>query len=159
MNGAIGVLQTDKDHDKDASEHSAIGQCGIIQENHCGRLFRKFLEDNGLCSLLMWSKLDHGMWRHLRYGWYQHKHVCAPRNILCGAHHQSVERYTSSQTEHVSTKVTLRSEAKILPKNVNQIRAQRETERVERATAPPRPGYRAIYLSKTLKEELTRKVK
>ena len=159
VNGAMGVLQTYDGHDKDVSKHIPIGPCVIRQENYRGCLFWGFLEENGLCSLLMWSKLDYGTWRHLRYGWYQHKHISAPRNILCRIHHQSVERYTSDQTDHGFLKVTLRSEVKILPKDVNHIRDQRETDRSKRAAEPPRSDYRAIYSIETLKEGFMRKVK
>ena len=82
VNGSMGVLQIDDVHDEDASTHSAIGTCKIGQEYHCGRIFWEFLEYNGLCSLLIFSKMDHGTWQNLRYEWHYNNHVYALRNVI-----------------------------------------------------------------------------
>ena len=155
MNGSMGIYKSNE-AEIDGSDRllratSPIGPYGIEKTNRNGDLFKSFLSDNGLCSSLMWAKLSHTTWRHPRYGRYHLDHICVPRKHLHRVKCQGT--FTFPWSDHDGVYMQLVSEAKLLPKDLAEIRWDREQKRQELKERPPDVGT-CIHKDPVLKSRL-----
>ena len=154
INGSVGISKADEEEEEGSDDISPIGPCGLERPtNRNGTLFTSFMAKHKLCSALMWAQGNFCTWRSPKNTAHFLDHIIIPRKYLHRAERQG--RYASAaKTDHLGICLHLRSEAKLLPKDLPRIRWEREKKRQEREEKPPEADFPRIQKDPVLRSQV-----
>ena len=146
INGSVGICKDEEEEGSDRwmRKTSPIGPYGIDKPvNRNGASFTSFMAKHKLCSALMWAQGKFCTWRHPKGSAHFIDHIAIPRKYLNRVDRQG--RYApAASTDHIGVCLHLRSEAKLLPKDLPRIRLEREEKRKELKERPPEADFKRI---------------
>ena len=156
INGSVGISKAEDEEEEgsDALRESPIGPYGLDRPtNRNGTLFTSFMAKHKLCSALMWAQGYYCTWRSPKMTGHFIDHIVIPRKYLYRAERQG--RYApAASTDHLGVCMHLRSEAKLLPKDLPRIRWEREKKRQEREEKPPEADFPRIQKDPVLRSQV-----